>query len=102
MIINGKEYKNVPITFNTFCKLEEMGVDLKSIENKLFSSARAYAVLCMKKPMAIAGEEIEKHIINGGSINDIIEPFAKELEHSDFFQAMAKQATETSNEAAEE
>ena len=102
MIINGKEYKNVPITFNVFCKLEEMGVNLHNIEDKLFSSAIAYAVLCMKKPAALAGEEIEKHIINGGSINDIIEVFAKELEKSGFFQAMAKQATEENSEAAEE
>lgn len=102
MIINGKEYKNVPITFNTFCKLEEMGVDIKSIESKMFMSARAYAVLCMKKPAAIAGEEIEKHVINGGSINDIVEPFVKELEKSDFFQALAKQTAEATEEEAEE
>lgn len=101
MIINGKEYKNVPITFNTFCKLEEMGVDLKSIETKLFSSARAYAQLCMKKSAGAAGEEIEKHILNGGSINEIIEVFAKELEASDFFRALANQAA-TGNEEAEE
>lgn len=103
MIINGKEYKNVPITFNTFCKLEDMGVDVANIDSKLFTSARAYAGLCMKKPAAYVGNEIEQHIINGGTINEIIEVFAKELEKSDFFQAMAKQtATETEATAEKE
>lgn len=103
MIINGKEYKNIPITFNTFCKLEEMGVDIANIDSKLFTSARAYASLCMKKPAAYVGEEVEQHIINGGKINDIVEVFAKELEKSDFFQAMAKQtATETEIAAEKE
>lgn len=102
MIINGKEYKNVPIDFNAFCKLEEMGVDIRNIESKMFSSARAYAMLCMKKSALVAGQEIEQHVISGGSINEIIETFAKELEKSGFFQALAKQMAESATEETEE
>lgn len=101
MIINGKEYRNVPITFNVFCKLEEMGVSVTNIENQLFTAARAYAGICMKKPAAYVGNEIEQHVINGGKITDIVNVFSQELEKSDFFQAMARQTAEEAEETPE-
>ena len=102
MIINGKTYKNKPITFNTVCKLEEMGVSITDMENHMMSAARGYAAICMHKPLTVAGSEIEEHVMNGGSLNDIIKAFGDEVEKSGFFQSLAQASqTETEPEADE-
>lgn len=95
MKINGIEYRNMPLDFNAVCKLEDMGVDITNVEEKSMTTARAYAALCMRKPVTVAGEEIEQHVMNGGSINVIFEAFAEEVQKSGFFQALQKQAMET-------
>jgi hypothetical protein len=94
MKINGIDYKNAPIDFNAVCKLEDMGVDISDIDGKVMTVARAYAALCMRKPLDAAGKEIEKHVQGGGTLNEIYEAFAAEVEKSDFFQALQKQAAE--------
>jgi len=94
MIINGTEYRNVPITFNVVCRLEEMGVNVSDMGSHMLTAVRAYAAICMKKNKKETGIEIEQHITNGGTMNDIITPFAEEVEKSDFFQNLAAQAQE--------
>lgn len=94
MIINNVEYKNVPMTFNAVCKLEEMGVSISDLENHVMSAARAYAALCMHKGLQTAGAEIEMHIMNGGTFADIMNPFAEEIEKSGFFQKLSETAAE--------
>ena len=101
MKINGNEYKAVPIDFNAVCKLEDMGVDISNIDGKIMTVARAYAALCMRKPLEVAGKEIEKHVQNGGSLNTIYEVFAKEVEKSGFFQALQKQTEEAAHDETE-
>lgn len=102
MKINGIEYKNAPIDFNAVCKLEDMGVDISDIDGKVMTVARAYAALCMRKPVEVAGKEIEKHVQNGGSLNTIYEVFAAEVEKSDFFRALQKQSEKAANSETEE
>ena len=104
MIINGKEYRNVPLDFNAVCKLEDMGVDITNVDEKVMTTARAYVALCMHKPVSIAGQEIEKHVMNGGTLNEIYEAFSAEVEKSGFFQALQKQAeaAQADSEANEE
>ena len=102
MIINGKEYRNIPLDFNAVCKLEEMGVDITNVDEKVMTTARAYVALCMHKPVSIAGQEIEQHVMNGGTLNEIYDAFSAEVEKSGFFQALQKQAEEArANEANE-
>lgn len=105
MKINGIEYRNAPLDFNAVCKLEEMGVDITNVDKNVMTTARAYAALCMHKPVAVAGAEIEKHVMNGGTLNEIYEAFSAEVEKSGFFRALQKQAeaqTENETEADEE
>lgn len=103
MKINGIEYKNVPLDFNAVCKLEEMGVDITNVDGMVMTAARAYAALCMRKPVSVAGQEIEKHVMSGGTLNEIYEAFGAEVEKSGFFQALQKQAeAQTESEANEE
>lgn len=104
MKINGKHYNSVPLDFNAVCKLEDMGVDISSVDEKVMTTARAYAALCMRKPLNLAGEEIEKHVMNGGTLNEIFEAFSAEVEKSGFFQALQKQAenaAQAENESSE-
>lgn len=92
MILNGKEYRNVPLDFNAVCRLEEMGVNISDIDGHMMTAARAYAALCMRKPLAVAGKAIEAHIVSGGSMREIFEAFSAEVEKSDFFQALQMQS----------
>lgn len=92
MIINGKFYKDAELDFNTVCEMENMGVSIQNIDDNIMSAARAYAAICMHKPLRIAGTEIEAHIINGGTLADILEPFNKKAEESGFFQALRRKA----------
>lgn len=92
MIINGRTYETVPLNFNTICKMEELGAPVTSIGENLFSVVRAYVSLCMKVSLNRAGEELEKHLIGGGDLKEIVEVFNGEAEESGFFLALRKVA----------
>ena len=102
MTINGKFYREAELDFNTVCEMENMGVSIvNGIEDNIMSAARAYAAICMHKPLMLAGAEIEAHIVNGGALVDILEPFTKKANESGFFQALRKKAEEDQAEAQE-
>lgn len=101
MTINGKFYKDAELDFNAVCEMENMGVSIQNIDDNIMSAARAYAAICMRKPLRLAGAEIEAHIVNGGTLADILEPFNKKAEESGFFQALRKKAEEDQAEAQE-
>lgn len=101
MTINGKFYREAELDFNAVCDMENMGVSIQNIDDNIMSAARAYAAICMHKPLRIAGAEIEAHIVNGGTLADILEPFNKKAEESGFFQALRKKAEEDQAEAQE-
>ena len=101
MTINGKFYKDAELDFNTVCEMENMGVSIQNIDDNIMSAARAYAAICMRKPLRLAGAEIEAHIVNGGSLADILEPFNKKAEESGFFQALRTKAAEDQADAQE-
>ena len=101
MTINGKFYKDAELDFNAVCEMENMGVSIQNIDDNIMSAARAYAAICMHRPLKIAGAEIEAHIVNGGTLADILEPFNKKAEESGFFQALRKKAEEGQAEAQE-
>ena len=101
--INGKLYQAREITFNTICELEDAGVSLTEIESKPISTVRSYFAICLGGNKEVAGQEIERHIINGGNLDEIMTAFREELADSDFFQALTKTANEetTENQEAE-
>lgn len=93
MTINGKFYKDAELDFNTVCDMQDMGIAINNInENNIMSAARAYAAICMHAPLKVAGAEIEAHIINGGTFEDIMLPFSKKANESGFFQALRRKA----------
>ena len=58
MTINGKFYREAELDFNTVCEMENMGVSIQNIDDNIMSAARAYAAICMRKPLRLAGAEI--------------------------------------------
>ena len=99
--INGKLYQAREITFNTICELEDAGVSLTEIEQKPISTVRSYFAICLGGNKEVAGQEIERHIINGGNLDEIMTAFREELADSDFFQALTKTANEETAENQE-
>lgn len=100
MIINGRTYEAVALDFNTVCKMEAMGAPVTSIGENLLSVVRAYVSLCMKVSLNRAGEELEKHFVDGGDLKAIVEEFNAKAEESGFFRAIKR--TETKAEEAVE
>lgn len=88
--INGNKYAGVDFSFNTICDLEDLGITLEMMGKKPLAMTRAYISLCMHEDVDIAGEEIQKHIINGGSLDDARAIMTEKLENSDFFRAITE------------
>lgn len=95
--INEKTVMAKPFDFNTICDLEDRGINIANLTGSGIGLVRAYVSICMGTTVAEAGAEIQDHVINGGNLNEINEILAKEMNESDFFQAIAKQ-----NEAQED
>lgn len=102
-IVNGTEYKAKPFDFNLVCDLEDMGISLEEIGKKRMSAVRAYFAICAGKGKDFAGKELNAHYVNGGKFDNIAEAFNKEMESSDFFQALTKttETEVTTNETTE-
>lgn len=102
IVINGKMYPTKEITFNTVCQFEDMGIPMSEIEAKSIMFVRAYAAMCMDKKADQAGDEIEKHVMNGGSIDELADVLRQAVEESGFFQALSKRAETEDSESQTE
>lgn len=104
--VNGKKYKAKPFDFNLACDLEDLGISLQEAEKKPMSMVRAYFSFCIGRDKEYAGKEMEQHIINGGSFDDITKAMSEEMEKSDFFrglkEAAEKEAAKNQEEEAAE
>lgn len=94
--VNGKEYKAKAFDFNLVCDLEDMGISIEDMGKKPMAVVRAYFALCAGKGKEFAGKEMEAHIINGGSFDDVVSAMSEEMEKSDFFRTL-QQTSETEN-----
>ncbi|MBQ0111770.1 MAG: hypothetical protein KBT03_01450 [Bacteroidales bacterium] len=100
--VNGKKYNSRPFDFNLVCDLEEMGVNLESASKKPMSLLRSYFAICANDSIEYAGNEMQKHIINGGSFDDLGNAMSDEMEKSDFFRSLSKtEETETQQNQSE-
>lgn len=94
--VNGIRYVAKAFDFNLLCDLEDLGINIENMGAKTMSTARTYFALCCDGDKEFAGNELQKHIINGGDFEELITAMAKEMDESDFFQAMAqKRESET-------
>lgn len=88
--INGVTYKSVEVGFNEVCFFEDNGLDMNDVKKKGNSFMRAYFALCAGISIEDAGAMIQEHIINGGDMKGLADAFIKEIDKSDFFQALIK------------
>ena len=88
--INGNEYEGAKYDYNTHCAFQEYGVTALDIRKKPESVLRAYLAISTGMTPEEAGEEIEKHIIGGGNLEELAIGLIKEMGKSDFFQAIVK------------
>ena len=55
MIINGKKYIVDGFSFNDICRLEDMGINLENMDEKMFSTIRGVLAIIMKTDLETAG-----------------------------------------------
>ena len=90
-VINEKTYVAKPFNFGLICDLEDLGVSLEDIDKIPFKFMRTYFYLCGKfSSIEQASEEINAHVVNGGSLDVVFDVITKEMEDSDFFRAISK------------
>lgn len=88
--INRKVYKAKEFDFNLVCDLEDEGISLEAMQDKPVSMMRAYFGICAGIGGNAAGEEMQKHIVSGGSFEEMAEAMSDAMEQSDFFRAANK------------
>lgn len=88
--VNGVTYKSAEIDYNAVCFFEDNGLDFSDVKKKGNSFMRAYFALCAGISIEDAGAMIQEHIINGGDMKGLVDAFTKEIDKSDFFQALIK------------
>lgn len=98
--LNGNTYTARKFDFNLICELEDMGITMETMESKGMSFMRAYLALCMGANRAIAGQEINAHIVNGGKLEDIVTIAGEMMEESDFFRSLSEDEEENAPEDA--
>lgn len=99
--INGTEYEGAKYDYNTHCDLKDMGVDIVKFNRNPEGVVRAYLAVSSGMDLKMAGEEINQHIISGGSLDGVINALADEINKSGFFQAL-KGNTETKKPSKKE
>lgn len=88
--VNKVSYIAKPFDFDMVCELEDMGVTFERIDKMPMSLIRAYFAICAGVSKEQAALLIQNHMIQGGKIDDITEPMAKEMNDSDFFRALSE------------
>lgn len=96
--INGRNIRARELDFNFLCLLGENDIDLNDLGKKALPALRQYVAFCMNVDADIAGAEINNHIINGGSLEELVNVFKTKVEDSDFFRALGQKAQETATE----
>lgn len=86
--INGNEYEGAKYNYNTHCDMKALGVDITKFADNPEGAMRAYFAVSSGMNLSMAGDEIEAHIIGGGSLNDLLVCLSEEVQNSGFFQAL--------------
>lgn len=84
--VNGKKYTAKEFDYNLMCDMEEIGFNIDDIAEKPASALRGYVALCKGCSLKTAGDEITKHMANGGDIDEILAIMTEKVENSDFFR----------------
>lgn len=88
--LNGVTYSSVPFDFNMLCALEDAGLSLNEVKAKPMLMMRTFVAKCADVSQDEAGLLINKHVVNGGKFDKILECLSDEMAESDFFRALAE------------
>lgn len=97
MKINGVEYETKDLDFtNILCDLEDMDIDIMSMNtNKMkpFSLCRGIvSVYTGEKDLEKCGKLLSEHLKNGGSLDEILDPFTEAMEDAGFGKSAEEEA----------
>ena len=84
--LNAKTYEIEGFTFGTLCALEEKKVSIADLQRKPMSFLRDFISIQTGLDKATAEKEINAHVINGGTLEGLLEVVTNSLEESGFFQ----------------
>lgn len=89
MKINGIDYGNKELDFtNILCDLEDVGIDIMSMTDyniKPFSLCRGIvSVYTGEKDLAKCGKILSEHLQNGGTLDELLNPFMEAMENAGF------------------
>lgn len=99
MIINGKDYGNKELDFtNILCDLEDIGIDIMGMSDngdiKPFTLCRGIiSVYTGEKDLTECGKILSAHLRNGGTFDDILNPFMEAMESAGFGGPAEKSTT---------
>lgn len=88
--LNGIDVVAKEVDFNLVCDLDELGVSLESIGTKPMNALRGYVAVCIGGSLADAGMLLQEHMVNGGTIEEVLNVFVAKMEESDFFRQISK------------
>ena len=100
--VNGRKYIAKEFDFNAVADFDMMGISIEDFGKKNLALARAYLALYNNNNLAWAGNEIQAHVINGGTLTDLFEVFGNSVADSGFFQAVNKSAEKTAQSGKKE
>lgn len=87
--LNAKTYEIEGFTFGTLCALEERKISITDLTRKPMSFLRDFIGIQTGLDRATVEKEITEHIVNGGSMEDLMNTITESLEESGFFQKLA-------------
>lgn len=87
--VNGKTYFAKDLNFEYLVELDKHDIKVANITGA--AAINCFFAYCSGMDEKQASDEISQHIINGGSLDDIVGAYAKALEDSGFFRALMEQ-----------
>ena len=99
--VNGKVYFAPELDFDFLSELDMNGIESDRITGP--AAISLFLAYCSRGRITReqASKEISQHVINGGTLADIVDVYKKKLEDSDFFRAIMEQAEKAETEMEE-
>ena len=86
--LNAKTYEIEGFTFGTLCALEERKVSIQDMQRKPLSFLRDFIGIQTGMSRTEVEKEINDHIVNGGTLDALMDTITECLEESGFFQKL--------------
>lgn len=88
--LNAKTYEVEGFTFGTLCELENRKISLNDIQDKPMTFLREFISINTGLSSKDVEKEIEGHIINNGSLTEVMDNLSEIMEQSGFFQKLTE------------